>query len=125
VNCTPRTIWQFKQNKPSLVVADIVKQYPEVDPNFIYRVLLQRGVFKWLAVRRDVIKLKAEWKDEVRDLNRRKTAEERGYQKALIKCRAAVRALCHSERFRAPDFDRQANEFLERIRQNDNSKCSG
>ena len=57
-----QNIWSYEQNKPSLVVMDICQQYPEIDPNFIYQVLLQRGVFKWLAVRRDIIKLKDKWK---------------------------------------------------------------
>jgi hypothetical protein len=108
-------IWQFEQNKPSLIVDDIVAKYPQVDPDFIYETLLKRGVFKWLAVRRDLIKLKNTWRDEVSRLNRKKTIKEKGYHAALIKCRAEIRKLCHSERFRAPDFDRRANKYLEKL----------
>lgn len=110
--CTKKTIWNFAQNKPTLVVKDIVEKYPDVDPKFIYEVLLKRGVFKWLAVRRDLIKLKDTWRNEVKTLNRKKTPEEKGYYKALIACRKQIRMLCHSERFRAPDFDSKANLFL-------------
>lgn len=110
--CSRKNIWGFAQNKPTLVVKDICEKYPDVEPDFIYEVLLKRGVFKWLAVRRDLIKLKNIWKGEVRDLNRKKNKEEKGYLKALLKCRAQVRKLCHSERWTAPDFDRQANIYL-------------
>lgn len=114
MKCSKKTIWNFAQNKPTLVVQDIVKEYPDIDPEFIYEVLLKRGVFKWLAVRRDLIKLKDIWREEVRNLNRKKTKEEKGYYKALLMCRAQIRTLCHSERFRAPDFDRKANDYLRR-----------
>lgn len=110
-----KTIWGFAQNKPTLVVRDIVTKYPDVDPDFVYSVLLQRGVFKWLSVRRDLIKLKEKWKGEVRDLNHKKTQKEKGYHKALIQCRAEVRKLCHSERWAAPDFDRKARRFLKTL----------
>jgi hypothetical protein len=43
MECNKLTIWNFAQNKPSLVVKDIVEKYPDVDPDFIYQVLLQRG----------------------------------------------------------------------------------
>ena len=106
----------YKQNKPSYIVDDIIRRYPEVDPDFIFDTLLKRGVFKWLAVRRDIIKLKTQWKKEVRELNRRKSDKEIGYLHALEKCRGEVRALCHSNRFRAPDFDRISVEFLDKRR---------
>lgn len=117
MECTKSTIWNFAQNKPSLVVHDIVTKYPDVDPDFIYEVLLKRGVFKWLSVRRNLIKLKDEWKNEVRILNHKKTQEEKGYYKALIKCRRCIRQLCHSDRWVAPDFDRKAIEFLQNLQE--------
>jgi len=113
--CTPKNIWNFAQNKPTLIVRDITERYPEVDPMFVYEVLLKRGVFKWLSVRRDLIKLKNTWQSQVAELNRKKTKEEKGFYKALIMCRKQVRDLCHSERFRAPDFDRHAKEYLFKI----------
>ncbi len=105
-------IWMFEQNKPSLVVKDIIKKYPDVDPDFIYEVLLKRGIFKWLAVRRDIIKLKNDMKKEIRDLNRKKNIWEKGYFHGIIKYRKIIRCLCHSERWRAPDFDNKAINFL-------------
>ena len=71
MKCTKNNIWEFAQNKPTLIVNDIIEKYPEVNPDFIYDILLKRGVFKWLAVRRDIIKLKNRWKDEIRELNRK------------------------------------------------------
>lgn len=110
--CSKQNIWNFAQNKPSLVVSDICKQYPDVDPKFVYEVLLKRGIFKWLAVRRDLIKLKNIWRTKVTELNRKKTHKEVGYLKALEDCRKDIRGLCHSERWRAPDFDSGANNYL-------------
>ena len=120
---TKENIWNFKQNKPSLIVEDICEKYPQVDPNFVYEVLLKRGIFKWLAVRRDLIKLKNFWRDEITELNKilsfaksykvsYKFKEEKGMIKMLIKCRQNIRKLCHSDRWTAPDFDRGANKFL-------------
>ena len=114
MDCNKSTIWNFAQNKPTLIVKDIISEYPDIDPDFIYKVLLQRGVFKWLSVRRDLIKLKDVMRKDVSALNRRKTTEEKGYHKALVKIRADIRKLCHSDRWQAPDFDRKANEFLKK-----------
>lgn len=108
-----KTIWLEAQNKPSLITKDITKKYPNIDPDFIYEILLKRGVFKWLSVRRDLIKLKNKWKKEITNLNRKKNQQEKGYLKALEKCRKEVRILCHSERWQAPDFDKKAINFLE------------
>ncbi len=43
MKCNKLTIWNFAQNKPSLIVKDIVAKYPDVNPGFIYEVLLKRG----------------------------------------------------------------------------------
>ena len=118
MKCTRLTIWNFRQNKPSLIVNDIIKEYPDVNPDFIYTVLLQRGVFKWLSVRRDIIKLKNEMLNEIRNLSHKKTPEEKGYYKAIIKWRGKIRKLCHSARWVAPDFDRKANKFLNSVSEN-------
>lgn len=116
MNPSKKNIWAFKQNKPSLIVKDITDKYPNVPPDFIYSVLLKRGVFKWLAVRRDLIRLKDEWRYIVRELcEKKKTHKEVGYLNAIVQCRKQVRDLCHSDRWRAPDYDRGANEYLKGI----------
>jgi len=120
---TPQNIWSFAQNKPTLIVKDLS---PYIHPDFVFEVLLKRGVFKWLAVRRDLIKLKDAWKNEIKQVHIEKANakaardfrrynELKGYQKALERCRKDVRALCHSERWRAPDFDKHANWYLEKL----------
>lgn len=120
----PKNIWEWKQNKPTLIAKDLTKY--GVPKNVTYQVLLQRGVFKWLAVRRDLIKAKDMWKAEITDtIERIREAKKngrygdlmylRGYLKALETCRGEVRAMCKSEQWRAPDFDSGAKEFLEKI----------
>jgi hypothetical protein len=108
-----RTIWQEKQNKPTYIVRDLSKF--GIHPDMIYDSLLRRGVFKWFAVRRDLIRLKDEWKTEIRSLNRKKTLWEKGYLAAMEKCREQVRELCHSERFRAPQCDLGAQRYLDKL----------
>ena len=123
-------IWNFAQNKPSLVVDDLIEMLGHTELGYhmdqeyekglksnLYSVLLKRGVFKWLAVRRDLIKLKNAWKQEIVGLQGRKTEYQKGYLKALEKCRADVRALCHSDRWRAPDNDRRAQKWLKNLPQ--------
>lgn len=118
---TRKNIWQFRQNKPSLVVRDLLKAVkPSAD--LIYSILLARGVFKWLSVRRDLIKLKNVWKEHIKYLEMLrgmypKSHPEHQYLKGQIKaledCRKEIRNLCHSERWVAPDFDRDAQRWLE------------
>lgn len=112
------SIWNEAQNKPTLVVRDLSGYAPA---GLVYESLLRRGVFKWLAVRRDLIRLKNTWKERVNaSLERQRALSgpdvnyERGYRKAVEECRAEVRALCHSERWRAPDCDKAAQEWLSR-----------
>lgn len=118
-----KNIWLEKQNKPSLVVRDLAGFAPE---SSIYYSLLRRGVFKWLAVRRDLIRLKDIWKSDITStIEQIKEAKKvrdyktlyqlRGQLKMLEQHRAQVRALCHSPRFRAPDNDRGAQRYLNKL----------
>jgi hypothetical protein len=115
-------IWQYAQNKPSLIARDFL-DIAGVPEKVTYCILMARGVFKWLAVRRDLIRLKNEWRDELTQLYRaiengeikRGTPKHRetvGYIRALECCRKQVRALCHSQRWRAVDHDSKSLEFL-------------
>jgi len=136
MNPTKKNIWAFKQNKPSLIVRDITEKYPSIPPDFIYSILLKRGVFKWLAVRRDLIILKNIWRDTItntiisireekgkieadikyrRPTNYNNLYYLRGYLKAIENNRKEIRKLCHSDRWRAPDFDKGANEYLREV----------
>ncbi len=129
-----KNVWNYKQNKPSLVAKDFARLYniPEEDT---LKILTARGVCKWLSVRRQLIRLKNEWKTDIKfcheDLKVWKDKivpdlpahEERVYQynygyvrgklEAFTKCRNEVRELCHSERWQAPDYDKQTKIFLE------------
>jgi len=118
---TRNGIWNIKQNKPTLVANDFEKL--GIPKSITYSILLARGVFKWLSARRDLIKLKDLWRDELTCLYRNIENKEikRGtpeyYQaigriKAFEECRSQIRTICHSERWIAPDFDSQAQKFL-------------
>jgi hypothetical protein len=105
---------QAKQNKPSLIVKDLAPfGVGIVTTNGIYKSLLRRGVFKWLKVRRDLIRLKDIWRDEIRLSHQRPNIpKEQGYRKALVKCREEVRCLCHSPRWTVPLEDRPARRWF-------------
>lgn len=118
---TPELIWHIEQNKPSLVAEDL--EAFGVPAHITHSILLARGVYKWLSVRRHIIKLKNVWKARIvetlaklkeakRSRNDYEVGYLRGYLKAYEECRGAVRALCHSERWQAPDFDRKAQAHL-------------
>lgn len=117
----PENVWLYRQNKPSLI-ADDFERYG-IPRHVTYAILMARGVFKWLAVRRDLIKLKDHWRGEVNRciaaIRQAKRGDDaillahlRGRLAAYEECRAEVRALCHSDRWRAPDFDGDAWQWL-------------
>lgn len=121
---TPKLIWNIEQNKPSLIAKDM--QAFGVPAEITHDILLARGVYKWLSVRRNLIKLKDIWKGRItntlekiqatkRDRNTQELYYLRGYLKAHEECRKEVRLLCHSDRWQAPDFDRYAQEHLKNL----------
>jgi hypothetical protein len=123
-----KNIWCYAQNKPTLIAKDFEEL--GIPRDTTYRILLQRGVFKWLAVRRDLIRLKDKWREEVTETiaqirickeknDRDRLHYLRGYLKALEAHRAQVRRLAHSDRWQAPDFDSGARDFLERMGRNE------
>ena len=112
------------QNRPVLIARDFQEKYG-IPIEETFEILLNRGVFKWLAVRRELIRLKNRWRDRLTKLYRQAetmkkgTLEHRelvGRIKALEECRKEIRALCHSSRFQAPDNDRHAQEFLRKLK---------
>jgi hypothetical protein len=120
---TPKLIWSIEQNKPTLIVKDLERY--GVPAKVSHSILLARGVYKWLAVRRHIIKLKNTWRERITKTigelveakkehnNSYRIGYLRGYLKAYEEARAEVRELCHSERWQAPDFDSEAQVFLE------------
>ncbi|MCD6124303.1 hypothetical protein J7J62_03930 [bacterium] len=122
----PKTINSFKQNKPKYIAKDFENLFG-IDKRLTYMILLGRGIFKWLAIRENLIKLKNEWKKEITELNNQlqklpKNSKERKILaerwKTLVRCREQVRKLCHSTRWQAPSNDKEAVKFLEHITKN-------
>ena len=117
---SPENIWQYKQNKPKLIANDLNKLY-NIPKNITHKILIARGVYKWLSVRRNLIKLKDVWKTRLTEcylnVNNKpydplERAWKRGYIKALEECRKEIRLLCHSERWQAPDDDKEAQNII-------------
>jgi len=104
---------QIRQNKVSYIVKDFKWLYPDIDENKIYYILLTRGIFKWLRVRRDLIRLKDEWKKQLNKLYKMpNTQYKKGFVKALEQCRKEVRNLCHMSRLVVQDNDKKARDYL-------------
>lgn len=120
LNCTFKyDINNRRQNHPELVVKDLSKYVPEDIARFV---LKDRGVNKWLRVRRLLIQLKERWKSNIKLLEQKKKELRRngnykeyfklvGYCEALKDCRQQVRALCHSPR--DVDFPQDPRDFGE------------
>lgn len=116
-------IWEYAQNRVGLICHDLWRLYG-VPKRATARILMMRGVYKWLAARRDLIRLKNQWRDELtvayqaiasREV-KRGTPEYhrlRGRIVTLETCRAAIRAICHSERWRCPLGEPKAMRLLE------------
>ncbi len=114
----------FRQNKPTYVARDMEELFG-VPRDVTYKILLARGVFKWLSVRRELIRLKDSWKQQITDVItalhgfkgdtslQHRTWYLRGYLKAKNEDRQAIRALCHSPRWQAPDNDKEARMWME------------
>ena len=117
---TKENIWLFKQNRPSLIADDLEKF--GVPRLAVHETLLRRGCYKWLAARRDIIKLKDQIKAELRKAHAEVVKYPRGSKErerwrgrieTMEWIRTAIRQITHSERWRAPDIDREAQDFLE------------
>ena len=130
------SIWQEKQNKPTLVVNDLSSCLQSgISDDVIYGSLLRRGIFKWMACRRDIIKTKIQLRHAVtfsnemihayRSLPVLSQTEKfdmiraakinywRGYLKGVQFAYMCLVAICHSDRWRAPDNDTKAIKWLE------------
>ena len=108
---TPKNIWCFKQNKIKYIVQDLL---PYVDEEIIREVLLARGVNKWLACRKDLIRLKNNLKKEITnqiELIRQAKKEKNellrqrlvGQWEKMVEIRERIRNICHSDRWRFPE----------------------
>jgi len=120
---TPSRIAMLKQNKPSLIVSDFERfGIPKI---VSYGILLGRGVFKWLAVRRYLIIIKCHWKSRVRELQEAiRIDKANGGQRCLYlrgklagyeECRKELRWALNTKRWNAPFTDKGANDYLRAI----------
>lgn len=118
-----RNIDQYKQNSVYLIARDFEEHF-NIPQQEAFKILMARGVFKWFAVRRNLIKLKDSWKERVtliikiikaskklRDF--RSLYYYRGYLKGYEDARKEVRALCHSSRWQASDKDEKSLLYME------------
>lgn len=103
---SPNNIWEYPQNRLRLVLRDF--ESLGIPQETTRKILLARGVYKWMACRLDIIHLKDELKAEIRGLyeisrqlpngNLKKITLERVH--ALEEVRAKLRSICHSDRWR-------------------------
>lgn len=122
IDLSRKTIANFSQNKPSLIAKDLAA-IAGVPKSLTHSILLARGAYKWFSVRRQVIRFKTMLKGVVKlalarliDAKKSGNAYQvgywRGYLKATEEIRAELRAMCHSSRWQAPDFDSEAQAYL-------------
>ena len=66
---TPSNIVSFRQNNPELVIMDCIREFNFSDKqcDIMRKILMARGVNKWLFARRKFIKLKHEVKDRLKN----------------------------------------------------------
>ena len=87
VDMTPTTIWNERQNHPELVVQDCraLLGLTEEQCDVVRRILLRRGVNKWLYARRGLIHLKHWMKERLKDPTR--VDFQRAYEWMCHTCR--------------------------------------
>lgn len=115
-------IWCYEQNRPILIARDLNNHYG-IPITSTLRILMARGVFKWLANRRHLIKLKDSIRKQLSELqsNQRQLKktnyclylETKGRIKALTEIRAEIRKICHSERWQFVDIDKTSQRIME------------
>ena len=126
----PLPLENTRQNRPILIARDLAAW--GVPQDAVMEILLRRGVYKWLAVRRDLIRLKHQWKADLTYLNKL-LALSKGYRdlrhlrgrwrlehRMLQRCYGQVQQLCKGPRAQAPDNDRQAVRFLRKWQEQGN-----
>lgn len=130
---SPKTIWNFRQNHPELVIRDL-REYLGLDEEkleFVRTVMLSRGINKWLKVRRDLIaykkQLRKEIKQTVGDLENTPKFDKKWYLlkerlKILSGVRGTLKGLCMTERWQIWEKD---GHIREGIRKMNSIKASG
>lgn len=115
----------YRQNKITLVVNDF--EQLGIPATVTAKILMARGIYKWLANRRKIIKLKNRVRAKLTELYnssldrsdyRVSKAYRKGQTVAYQNILKELREICHSPRWQAPDFDEVAMEYLEDWREN-------
>ena len=101
---SPDTINNFRQNCPELVIHDARRMLLLSDNQLelLRKILLARGVNKWLKARRDIITLKHETKTLIKKLSKEYNRDDpthRECMKLLVYMRTQLREICHQERW--------------------------
>lgn len=118
-----KNINNFRQNKPFYVAQDLYKLHgvPKED---VLKVLLARGVCKWMAVREQLITYEHDLKKEITSTleeivevkaqkNWYRHQQLKGRIKTLVEIRQNLRDLCHGDRWSSPKKDKYSTWFLE------------
>jgi len=98
-----KSIWCEKQNRPSLIVADLAGKTPT--PEDVFYALLRRGAFKAFAMRRMLIRLKEHLR-----------ARETYLQKLLYVNRTYRRAICADGNYTMPKFHAERQKEIARLK---------
>jgi len=118
-----KTIWNFRQNHPELVVRDLQEHFKlsDEDCEVVRRILLARGVNKWLKVRRDLIAFKKQLRNLIKAIECEREALWKGHprrrqllekSKAPQYCRSILKKLCMTDRMQVWPVDRSISEGL-------------
>ncbi len=96
----PKTIWNFRQNHPELVVKDCRREFGLDDKQCdrLRQILMERGVNKWLWARRRFIDLKHRLKEDVR-LLQVSDIGERVLRERLISVYSEMQNICKMPRW--------------------------
>lgn len=121
---SPNNIWEYNQNRPILIARDL-NYYYGIPIESSLKILMARGIFKWFANRRQLIKLKDNIKRELTDLqDNQKSLKRSNYElflqnkgriKVLTEVRAEIRKICHSQRWQFVDIDETSKKRMEQI----------
>lgn len=120
-----QNIANYKQNKPILIARDLNKLYG-VPIEDTLKILLARGVFKWLWVREALIEYKDDLKHELtmtiekskyakykKDWSRHQ--QLKGKIKTLVEVRKEIRSMCHMDRWCCSCKDKYSLWFIAKL----------
>ncbi len=106
----PCNVAQFRQNLARLVVRDAreILGLDDQQASMVAKILVARGVTKWLNCRKLLLHAKDTWKRQIVNLNTQLTQKNlspltrerlRGRLSELVRCREEVRTICKTNRW--------------------------